>query len=66
MNKADWPMGHLVKGELKAQTRNAILIDRMWVPRSQIEGEEISDDKAKLIISDWFFKEVWSRKKKES
>jgi hypothetical protein len=58
------PLGHLVKGELKAQTRSAILIDRMWVPRSQIEGQEIKGDKAKLIVSDWFFQNVWSPKKK--
>jgi hypothetical protein len=57
-------MGHLVKGELKAQTPNAILIDRTWIPRSQIEGQEIKGDKAQLIISDWFYQTVWKLKKK--
>ena len=60
----NWPMGHLVKGELKAQTPNAILIDRTWIPRSQIEGQEIKGDKAQLIISDWFYQTVWKLKKK--
>jgi hypothetical protein len=64
MDKADCPQGHLLKGELKAQTRNAILIDRMWIPRSQIEGEEISGHKAQLIISDWFYQTVWKLKKR--
>jgi len=53
-----WPRGHLLEGELKAKTRKAVLVDETWIPASQIEGHEIKGDRAKLIVSDWFFKQL--------
>lgn len=51
-----WPIGHLIEGELKAKTYKAFLVDETWIPASQVEAQEIRGDRAKLIVSDWFFK----------